>query len=140
MKEYDKVKGFRLGKSNEKLLTDSFELLNIREKGFSAKMNRYIPQCHRSITELIKLKARMKVLQIKIERLEHANKPKAVETHKKPKPETSIEKDVKAQEVQENLSSVKDDWLVCPDRDDWVKKSVDCKTCSQEDFQKFKEC
>jgi len=33
-----------------------------------------------------------------------------------------------------------DDWVVCPDRDDWVRKSVECKQCRQDNFKKFKEC
>jgi len=34
----------------------------------------------------------------------------------------------------------KDDWVVCPDRDDWVRKSVECKKCGEDNFKKFSEC
>lgn len=36
----------------------------------------------------------------------------------------------------------KDDWVVCPDpdKDGWVRNSVECKKCSQENFKKFSEC
>lgn len=34
----------------------------------------------------------------------------------------------------------KDDWVVCPDRDDWVRNSVECKKCGEETFKKFSEC
>jgi len=33
-----------------------------------------------------------------------------------------------------------DDWVVCPDRKDSVRKSVECKKCGEENFKKFSEC
>ena len=34
----------------------------------------------------------------------------------------------------------KDDWVVCPDKDDWVRKAVECKKCGDENFKKFSDC
>jgi len=36
--------------------------------------------------------------------------------------------------------SVKDDWVWCPDKDDWVRKSVECKKCGSTNFKKFADC
>ena len=48
---------------------------------------------------------------------------------------------VAMQKVKLPIKTTKeDDWVVCPDVDNWVRKSVECKKCGQENFKKFSEC
>ena len=71
-------------------------------------------------------------------------KPRVPQTEPKTPPlaaqKTSISKEPTGFEKQMTPTPRKDDWVVCPDRDDWVRKSVECKQCGEDNFKKFSEC
>lgn len=157
MKEYGKVKSFRISKQTWELLNKCFKILNINDESFNAKMSNFIIQAHKQLNKLSEQQKEIVISEIERKKSQRPipnsptvnQRPKqyehsiGFETKSKPQPPKS-EANRPPLAISKPSNSMKtieqDDWVVCPDRDDWVKKSVECKKCGEDDFKKFSEC
>jgi hypothetical protein len=130
MKKYGKVKTFRLDRKHERLLNQCFEKLHVKQDNFNAAMRDFIEIVPEKIKEMKELRQQIKDQQIEIQRPKPQLPKSEPLRHTKPisKPSTSMN------------TIDKDDWVVCPDKDDWVRKAVECKKCGDENFKKFSDC
>jgi len=169
VKDYGKVKTFRLRSEDEKKLDKCFELLNVEGDNFTVKMrdfiestydelkekDRQIDNLHKRIDDLVNqiegLKAEPRVtktieprITISDEELVEDDKPErrgGKRTRKKN--QSQPPKEPKTEPLKHTKPTQKgnvDDLLVCPDIDDWVHKSGECKKCGEETFKKFSDC
>jgi len=134
MNKYGKVKTFRLDKQHENLLNECFDLLNVKEDKFNVAMRSFIEKAHTQLTAITGLKRTLEQQTSRIKELE-SEKPQPTKSEA-----FTPTKTMQKREVTMKPTKKPDDWLVCPDRDDWVRKSVECEKCSKDNFKKFKSC
>jgi len=154
MKKYSKVKTFRVDRKHERLLNECFDKLRVKQKtNFNIAMLNLIEKALSDSKKVYNLQHQIKEQHKLIERLEKQLKKFKIDVPSKRQP--LQKKETKPQlpkseplrhtkPISKPSVSIeqlqKDDWLVCPDKDDWVRKSVECKKCGEDNFKKFSEC
>jgi DNA repair exonuclease SbcCD ATPase subunit len=134
MKDYGKVKTFRVTPKHERLLQKCFDTLHIKQSNFNQTMVSFIETVSERLDEANKLEHQTKDQQKEIEKL--TNK---IERLLPPK---ELKKVTKQKQVSEKLKeeTPEGNLVWCLNKEDWVDKTTECKKCGSENFKMFSDC
>lgn len=134
MKDYGKVKTFRVTPKHERLLQKCFDTLHIKQSNFNQTMLSFIETVSERLDEAKKLEHQTKDQQKEIESL-----TKKIE---RLLPRKEVKKVTKQKQVSEKLKqeTPEGNLVWCPNKEAWVDKTIECKKCGSESFKMFSDC